>query len=359
MRLAIDAGSALENDTQDGGAHFLEHMLFNGTEEFPENELIAVLRSFGAGFGADINAYTSYDETVYQLTMPTEDPAIVATGLDVLEQWLSAATIDQAQVEAERGVVLDEWRGVSGDVQRSHLRRPRGAVPVRIALRGQGPDRVRHVDHHDERRAAASVLRRLVPARQHRGRGGRRRPGHDRGRHRRTLRPDRGQGGVARSSRTDRRTVDGTTGVDPRRPRRGRGVRPGHAAAGVHRDGLGRSGLPELDPRLDGLRHRRHPPRQRRAARRGPVRRRPVDSSGFVRGLDAPEIIVSADGDSLEASAQAVFDEYGTVSAGFSDSPTPRSNGSSSRTGPRRSRPTTVANPARTPTSPTSTCATR
>ena len=113
MRLAVDAGSALEDETQDGGAHFLEHMLFNGTEEFPENELIAVLRSFGAGFGADINAYTSYDETVYQLTMPTDDPAVVDTGLDVLEQWLAAATIDQAQVEAERGVVLDEWRGAA------------------------------------------------------------------------------------------------------------------------------------------------------------------------------------------------------------------------------------------------------
>jgi zinc protease len=111
MRLVVDAGSALEDDSQIGGAHFLEHMLFNGTEQFPENELIAVLRSFGAAFGADINAYTSFDETVYQLTMPTEDDAVVETGLDVLSQWLSAATIDQAQVEAERGVVLDEWRG--------------------------------------------------------------------------------------------------------------------------------------------------------------------------------------------------------------------------------------------------------
>ena len=111
MRLVVDAGSALEDDSQIGGAHFLEHMLFNGTEQFPENELIAVLRSFGAAFGADINAYTSFDETVYQFTMPTEDDDVVETGLDVLSQWLSAATIDQAQVEAERGVVLDEWRG--------------------------------------------------------------------------------------------------------------------------------------------------------------------------------------------------------------------------------------------------------
>ncbi|MFT4866818.1 MAG: zinc protease, partial [Ilumatobacter sp.] len=61
MRLTIDAGAALQSDEQGGGAHFLEHMLFNGTEQFPENELIAVLRSFGAGFGADINASTSYD----------------------------------------------------------------------------------------------------------------------------------------------------------------------------------------------------------------------------------------------------------------------------------------------------------
>ena len=110
----IDAGSALEADDQLGGAHYLEHMLFNGTERFPENELIAVLRSFGAAFGADINAYTSFDETVYELTVPTDDDEVVDTALDVLEDWLTAATIDPAEVEAERGVVLDEWRGDSG-----------------------------------------------------------------------------------------------------------------------------------------------------------------------------------------------------------------------------------------------------
>lgn len=110
LRLVVDAGSGLEDDDQVGGAHFLEHMLFNGTEEFPKNELIDVLRSFGAGFGADVNAYTSFDETVYTLTVPTGDPAFVSTGLDVLEQWLSSATIDPEEVVAERGIVLDEWR---------------------------------------------------------------------------------------------------------------------------------------------------------------------------------------------------------------------------------------------------------
>jgi zinc protease len=109
LRLAIRAGSVNETGANSGVAHFVEHMLFNGTEQYPENELIDVLRSFGATFGADINAYTSYDETVYSLEVPNDDESF-ATGLTVLEQWLSHATFDPAQVEHERGVILDEWR---------------------------------------------------------------------------------------------------------------------------------------------------------------------------------------------------------------------------------------------------------
>ncbi len=160
--------------TQAGGAHFLEHMLFNGTEKFPENELIAVLRSFGAGFGADINAYTSYDETVYQLTMPTEDPDVVATGLDVLEQWLSSATIDEAQVESERGVVLDEWRGSAASSDGRIFDALETLVPHRFAVRGQAADRHRCRHHGDDLGTAAVVLRRLVPPGQRRRRRRRR-----------------------------------------------------------------------------------------------------------------------------------------------------------------------------------------
>ena len=109
LRLVVDAGSGIEDDDQVGGAHFLEHMLFNGTERFPRNELIDVLRSFGAAFGADVNASTSRDETVYTLNVPATDEA-VGTALDILEDWLSAATIDPGAVESERGIVLDEWR---------------------------------------------------------------------------------------------------------------------------------------------------------------------------------------------------------------------------------------------------------
>ena len=109
LRLAVKAGSVDEFGPSTGVAHFVEHMLFNGTEQFPENELIDVLRSFGAAFGADINAYTTFDETVYELTVPNQQQSLQA-GLNVLEQWLSHATFDPDQVIAERGVVLDEWR---------------------------------------------------------------------------------------------------------------------------------------------------------------------------------------------------------------------------------------------------------
>ena len=129
MRLVVDAGSVDEDADQSGVAHFLEHMLFNGTEEFPENELVATLRSFGASFGADVNAYTTYDETVYELTMPTAGRRGRRDRAAILEQWLTSATIDPAQVEAERGVVLDEWRGSATTVRRADLRRTRDAVP--------------------------------------------------------------------------------------------------------------------------------------------------------------------------------------------------------------------------------------
>jgi zinc protease len=110
MRLAIRAGSAMEEPDQSGVAHFLEHMLFNGTEKFPANELIEQLRSFGMEFGADVNAYTSYDETVYELAVPLTDPGNLDVGIDILGEWLDAALIDPDQVIAERGVVLDEYR---------------------------------------------------------------------------------------------------------------------------------------------------------------------------------------------------------------------------------------------------------
>ena len=109
LRLAVNAGSALETADQSGVAHFLEHMLFNGTAKYKKNDLVAVLQKGGSDFGADINAYTSYDETVYQLNVKNTTDQL-ALGLDILHEWLTAVTLAPADVAAERGVVLDEYR---------------------------------------------------------------------------------------------------------------------------------------------------------------------------------------------------------------------------------------------------------
>lgn len=120
LRLLVNAGSAQESDDQSGVAHFLEHMMFNGTQRFPRNELIAALQAFGPRFGPDINAHTTFDETVYELSLQTEKEELVTLGLEVLRQWADQATLTEDDVVAERGVVLDEWRlraqGFSGRV---------------------------------------------------------------------------------------------------------------------------------------------------------------------------------------------------------------------------------------------------
>ena len=108
--LAINAGSVLEEDDQKGLAHFLEHMLFNGTENFAGMELVNFLESIGMEFGPDVNAYTSFDETVYTLQVPTDDPETLQKAFDVLAEWSSRATISAEEVEAERGVIVEEWR---------------------------------------------------------------------------------------------------------------------------------------------------------------------------------------------------------------------------------------------------------
>ena len=110
MHLVVNAGAVLDPDGSEGAAHFLEHMMFNGTEQFSKNELLQVLRDFGTDFGPDVNAYTSPDETVYILDFKLDHPGALGLGLTVLSQWASAATLLPADVDAERGIVLDEYR---------------------------------------------------------------------------------------------------------------------------------------------------------------------------------------------------------------------------------------------------------
>ncbi len=110
LRLVVNAGSILENDDQQGLAHFMEHMNFNGTRTFPKNELIDFLQKTGVRFGADINAYTSFDETVYMLQLPTDDTSLVEKGYRVLEDWAHYALLDGKEIDKERGIIVEEWR---------------------------------------------------------------------------------------------------------------------------------------------------------------------------------------------------------------------------------------------------------
>lgn len=110
LRLTINAGSILETDKQQGLAHFLEHMAFNGTTNFEKNELIDYLQNLGVQFGADLNAHTSFDETVYKLTLPTDDEKIFDQGMQILRDWGDGITLADEDIDEERGVVAEELR---------------------------------------------------------------------------------------------------------------------------------------------------------------------------------------------------------------------------------------------------------
>lgn len=110
LRLVVNAGSVVEEAGEQGLAHFIEHMLFNGTRRFPELTLIDTLERMGMEFGPDINAYTSPDETVYMLQVPTDQGELLQTGLDMLEDWAAYATLSDAEIDQERGVVIEEQR---------------------------------------------------------------------------------------------------------------------------------------------------------------------------------------------------------------------------------------------------------
>ena len=108
--LFVKAGSLQEEDDQRGLAHLLEHMAFNGTENFNGQELIAAIEATGASFGAHLNAHTSFDETIYKLRVPTDNPETVDQALLILRDWATGLTLDTNEIDKERGVVLDEYR---------------------------------------------------------------------------------------------------------------------------------------------------------------------------------------------------------------------------------------------------------
>src|SRR3954468_18139159 len=116
LRLVVNAGSVLEDDDQRGLAHLVEHMSFNGTEHFPGQSVPDFIQSLGMRFGAHVNAHTGFDETVYQLQIPTANRTVVDRAMLIMEDWAHNVTFDPAEIERERGVVLEEWRlGLGAD----------------------------------------------------------------------------------------------------------------------------------------------------------------------------------------------------------------------------------------------------
>ena len=110
IALAVKAGSVHEEENQRGLAHLVEHMAFNGTERFAKQEIVEYLESIGSTFGAHLNAYTDFDETLYFLEIPTDDPEITENAFQILSDWAYAISFDPEEFELERGVVLEEWR---------------------------------------------------------------------------------------------------------------------------------------------------------------------------------------------------------------------------------------------------------
>lgn len=150
LRLVVKAGSVLETDAQQGLAHFVEHMAFNGTKNFSKNELVNFLERSGVRFGAHLNAYTSFDETVYMLSLPTDTATVFQKGFQVLEDWAHNLSFNAEEIEKERGVVLEEWRLRLGAQQRMQQQyfptllyqsRYAGRLPI-----GK-PDIIEHFEH--------------------------------------------------------------------------------------------------------------------------------------------------------------------------------------------------------------------
>jgi Predicted Zn-dependent peptidases len=110
LSLVVKAGSLEERDDERGVAHFLEHMAFNGTKSFPKNELVHYMESIGMQFGAEVNASTTFESTRFDLVVPTDDPAQVAKAFSILREWSDGISLEKADIEAERGVVLEEER---------------------------------------------------------------------------------------------------------------------------------------------------------------------------------------------------------------------------------------------------------
>ena len=164
IRLVVNAGSVLEDDDQRGLAHFVEHMAFNGTRHFPKQDVIAFLQSTGMHFGAHINANTSFDQTVYELQIPTDSPAVIDKSMLILEDWATAVSFDAG---GDRQGTRRHPRGVARRPRRlgAHARRAAAGPAQGFPLRRSPSHRQAGNHPHVSLRSPEEVLYRLVPSR--------------------------------------------------------------------------------------------------------------------------------------------------------------------------------------------------
>ncbi len=117
LRLIVETGSCMEDEDQKGLAHFIEHLCFNGTENFEKSAIVDYFESIGMQFGPEVNAETNFEHTVYMLELPADNPEMLKTSLLVLHDWACAVSFDPVEIEKERGVIVEEWRARTQGVQ--------------------------------------------------------------------------------------------------------------------------------------------------------------------------------------------------------------------------------------------------
>ncbi|MBC8006401.1 MAG: insulinase family protein, partial [Verrucomicrobia bacterium] len=120
LRLVVNTGSVLEDDSQQGLAHMAEHMAFNGTKNYKKNDIVSFLQSIGVGFGNDLNARTGFNETIYILPIPTDKPGNLEKGFDILEDWAHNVTYLDEDIDSERAIILEERRLGKGSSDRMY-----------------------------------------------------------------------------------------------------------------------------------------------------------------------------------------------------------------------------------------------